>query len=64
MKKQYYETIADLQKQGVAPDYVIGWASGFLGNPKVEEQRITEPYKAGYDDGVNKNIVNAANWKT
>ncbi len=62
MNKQYYETIADLQKRKVAPDYVTGWASGFLGNPKVEEQRLTESYQAGYDDGANGNTDQAENW--
>ena len=64
MNNQYYETVADLQKQGIAPDYIVGWASGFLGSPKVEEQRITESYAAGYEDGANKNTDRAANWKT
>lgn len=62
MPNQYYDTISDLQKQNIAPDYIVGWASGFLGNPKVEEQRITESYQAGYDDGKNRNIDNAKNW--
>ena len=63
MNNQYYETIADLQKRDVAPDYIVGWASGFLGNPQVEEQRITESYKAGYGDGANGDTANAENWK-
>ena len=60
---QYYETIASLEKQNTAPDYILGWASGFLGNPKLEEQRITDPYQAGYEDGVNRNTATAENWK-
>ena len=63
MRNEYYETVADLEKQGIARDYIVGWASGFLGNPKLEEQRITEPYTAGYQDGSNKTIANAVNWK-
>ncbi len=64
MTNQYYETISGLEKQGISPDYILGWASGFLGNPKLEEQRVTEPYEAGYGDGVNKNTENATNWKS
>ncbi len=63
MNQQYYETIADLQKRGVAADYVVGWASAFLGTPQVEEQRLTEPYQAGYKDGKNKTTDHAKNWQ-
>ena len=64
MTNPYYKTIAALEKQGVARDYILGWASGFLGSPKREEQRLTEPYQAGYADGFNKHTKNAVNWKT
>ncbi|MGI9311350.1 MAG: Alvin_2107 family globule sulfur oxidation protein [bacterium] len=63
MNEQYHQTIRDLETQGVARDYILGWASGFLGTPKIEEQRITECYAAGYEDGRNKNTDNADNWK-
>jgi len=36
---------------GVADDYYHGWASGALGNTALEEQRVTEGYTAGYEDG-------------
>ena len=62
MNTTYYKTIADLEKRGVARDYITGWASGFLGNPKLEEQRVSEAYDAGYDDGKNKNSDNAKAW--
>lgn len=51
MNKEYYETISELQKRGVTADYITGWASGYLGSPKVEEQRLSEAYSAGYADG-------------
>jgi len=35
----------------VADDYYHGWASGALGNTALEEQRVTEGYTAGYEDG-------------
>ena len=63
MTNVYYQTITELEKQSVSRDYIIGWASGFLGNPKVEEQRLTEPYEAGYNDGRENSTANAKNWK-
>lgn len=63
MTNPYYDTIAALEKQGIARDYITGWASGYLGSPKREEQRLTEPYEAGYADGVNKDTANAGRWK-
>ncbi len=31
-------------------------------NPKREEQRVTEPYEAGYADGEEKTTENFGNW--
>ncbi len=62
MRNEYYQAIDKLEKDGIAKEYILGWASGFLGNPKVEEQRITEAYAAGYGDGEEKNTDNAASW--
>ena len=59
----YYETIDKLEKMGVNPDYVQGWAGGFLGNPEREEQRVTDAYSAGYEDGQNQTTDSAADWK-
>jgi len=36
---------------GVSDEYYHGWASGVLGNPALEEQRVTEGYTAGYEHG-------------
>ena len=63
MNMGYYETIDKLEKMGVNPDYLQGWVGGFLGNPQREEQRVTEAYSAGYEDGQNKTIDSAADWK-
>ena len=63
MNMGYYETIDKLEKMDVNPDYVQGWVGGFLGNPQREEQRVTEAYSAGYEDGQNKTIDSAADWK-
>jgi hypothetical protein len=58
----YYEVISKLENDNVAKDYILGWASGYLGNPKLEEQRLTEGYEAGYEDGRSKSTDNAVNW--
>ena len=63
MNTVYYETIDKLEKMGVNPDYLQGWVGGFLGNPQREEQRVTEAYSAGYEDGQNKTINSAGAWK-
>ncbi|MEJ2177701.1 MAG: hypothetical protein P8Y12_07070 [Gammaproteobacteria bacterium] len=64
MTNTYYETISTLEQQNVAKDYILGWASGYLGNPKIEEQRITESWEAGYEDGREKNTDHAEKWKS
>jgi hypothetical protein len=51
-KKTLYETSTKMESAGVDPAYVLGWQSGFLHNPKLEEQRVTEAYDAGYNDGL------------
>ena len=63
MTSVYYQTITELEKNSISRDYILGWASGFLGNPKIEEQRLTEPYEAGYNDGQEQCTDNADNWK-
>jgi len=62
MTNTYYETISKLEQQNIAREYIIGWASGYLGNPKIEEQRSSESWEAGYQDGQEKNTEQAANW--
>lgn len=62
MDKLYYDTIDRMQKGNVDPEYVIGWASGFLHNPKREEQRVSEAYEAGYAHGTEKNAAGFEAW--
>ena len=50
-KKIYRDTTAAMEKAGVNPDYIIGWQGGFLGHPLREEQRASDAYTAGYNDG-------------
>lgn len=52
MGNTYYEAIDKMEKQKVDGEYINGWACGFLRNPKREEQRLTEAYEAGYQDGM------------
>ncbi len=60
---QAYNAHVDaMEKAGVDPEYIQGWQGGFLVNPKREEQRVTDPYDAGYDDGVAHNMDNYKNF--
>ncbi len=62
MENTYYNTIDKLEKMNVEPDYIQGWIGGYLGNPEREEQRVTEAYTAGYEDGKEKQITSAESW--
>ncbi len=62
MDQAYHETVGKLQKAGVDREYVDGWVGGYLHNPKREEQRITEGYTAGYEDGANRNTDHMKDW--
>jgi hypothetical protein len=60
--KIYHDAVDAMEKAGVDPEYIQGWQGGFLINPKREEQRVTEAYEAGYEDGGAKNAGNYKNW--
>jgi hypothetical protein len=62
MSTPYYEAVDRMQKQGVDPEYINGWAGGFLHNPKREEQRLNEAYEAGYEHGLQKNAAGFEAW--
>ena len=62
MDKTYYEAVDKMEQMGVDPEYIQGWQGGYLGNPKREEQRATEAYEAGFEDGENRSTDNFANW--
>ncbi len=51
MNEEYRETTIKMEEKGVDTDYIIGWQGGYLGHPEREEQRVTEAYTAGYEDG-------------
>ena len=63
MDQSYYDTVTAMEKDGIDPEYMDGWMSGYLRNPLREEQRITDAYQAGYDDGQEKTTDNMANFK-
>jgi hypothetical protein len=62
MDKTYYEAVDKMEKMGVDPDYIQGWQGGYLGNPKREEQRVSEAYDAGFEDGENRSTDKFDNW--
>ena len=62
MSSPYYDTVDRMQKQGVDPEYINGWAGGFLHNPKREEQRLNDAYEAGYEHGLEKNPAGFEAW--
>ena len=62
MNQAYRDAISQMEEMNVQAEYLLGWQGGFLGHPLREEQRITEAYQAGYDDGQEKSTENFANW--
>ncbi|MGD8348554.1 MAG: hypothetical protein PVI79_04930 [Gammaproteobacteria bacterium] len=62
MNQVYRDAISKMEEMNVQQEYLLGWQGGFLGHPLREEQRITEAYQAGYDDGREKSTDNFADW--
>lgn len=62
MNQQYRDATTKMEEMGVNADYIIGWQGGFLGHPEREEQRATEAYTAGFEDGAEKSEENFGNW--
>jgi hypothetical protein len=62
MGSAYYEAIDRMEKKHVDPEYINGWASGFLHNPKREEQRANDAYEAGYAHGLEKKADGFEPW--
>lgn len=54
----YYEGVIKMEKLGVSDNYIQGWVAGFLCNPEIEEQRITDEYESGYNDGQDHSDLN------
>ncbi|MEM7563764.1 MAG: hypothetical protein AAF353_12040 [Pseudomonadota bacterium] len=64
MNQQYRDTVTELEAANTDPEYLLGWQGGFLQHPMREEQRITEAYQAGYEDGEARTTENSVNWQT
>lgn len=62
MDQTYYDTVDTMEKASTDPEYMNGWMGGYLHNPKREEQRLTDAYNSGYDDGFNKNTDHMSDW--
>ena len=62
MNTEYFESLKALEDKGAHRDYVVGWASGYLGNPEIEEQRRSEAWSAGYEAGQARTIDGADAW--
>ena len=62
MDQFYYEAVDQMQKMKVDRNYMLGWIGGYMSNPKIEEQRLTESYEAGYADGGSKETSNFKKW--
>lgn len=63
MDQEYRDAVIKMESAGVDPEYLLGWQGGYLGHPEREEQRVTEAYTAGYEDGQEKNAENFEKWK-
>jgi hypothetical protein len=63
MNQTYRDGTTKMEELQVNPEYILGWQGGFLGHPKREEQRLTEAYEAGYEDGEAQSTENFPNWK-
>ena len=61
-KMTYYNAVKKMEEMGVEPDYIQGWMAGYLSNPEREEQRLTDAYSSGYEDGQEKSSDNFGNW--
>ena len=58
----YNQATTNMEGMGVNDEYVLGWQGGFLLHPKREEQRVTEAYEAGFEDGKAHNMDNFGTW--
>ncbi len=60
--QDYRDATTKMEEMSVDPEYILGWQGGYLGHPKREEQRLTDAYNAGYEDGEEKNTDNFSTW--
>tara|TARA_Y100000590_G_scaffold67399_1_gene73229 strand:- start:7838 stop:8032 length:195 start_codon:yes stop_codon:yes gene_type:complete len=63
MNEEYFKIVTKLEEMGISEEYIIGWQEGYQGSPKMEEQRVTDAYDAGYTDGEKRTTDTAENFK-
>ncbi len=62
MIQAYRDAVTQMEERKVQLEYILGWQGGFLGHPLREEQRLTEAYEAGYEDGSAISCDNFSKW--
>ena len=62
MNKTYYDAVDKMEKADVDPEYIQGWQSAYLHNPKREEQRLNDAYLAGFEDGGAQKMDGYSAW--
>ena len=62
MDQTYRDAVTRMEELGVDPEYILGWQGGYLGHPEREEQRVTEAYQAGFEDGQAQETGNFEDW--
>lgn len=62
MDQVYRDATTKMEESKVQSDYIIGWQGGYLGHPLREEQRLTDAYRAGHEDGSAKSTENFSDW--
>lgn len=60
--QDYRDATNKMEEMGVDSEYILGWQGGYLGHPEREEQRATDAYSAGYEDGQAHNTDNFGDW--
>jgi len=62
MNQIYRDATTKMEEMDVNPEYVLGWQGGFLGHPMREQQRLSEAYEAGYEDGSARSTDKFDDW--
>ena len=63
MNQEYFDKVTELENMNADDQYILGWQEGYPDSPEVEEQRVTDAYQAGYEDGKNNNFDNVEKYK-
>ena len=63
MNQEYFAQVTELENMNADDQYILGWQEGYQDSPEVEEQRVTDAYQAGYEDGKNNNFDNVDKYK-